>query len=122
MVNAEPRQDTVIDALKAGRFYSSSGVTLTSLRLEDGTLVVESEDAQEIRFYADRGSMRHFEKGSSASYAVREDDIYVRVELFGPGTAKAWTNPVFVETDRSRELSEEFRTWYAGQQKVLAEI
>lgn len=121
MVDAEHDRGAIIEALKAGRFYASSGVSIDSIAVEGGVLTVESADAQEIRFFSDRGSMRHRQEGRAASYTIRDEDIYVRAELYGQGAAKAWTQPVFVESERSRELSDEFRTWYLGQQKQMAE-
>jgi hypothetical protein len=66
--------------------------------------------------------MRHMAGGPRAGYTVRDEDIYVRAELYGRGAAKAWTNPVFVDTPRSRVLIHEFRTWLAGQQDYLGRI
>jgi len=66
--------------------------------------------------------MRESKRGRRAAYRIREDDVFVRAELYGSGASKAWTNPVFVETERSRALSDEFRTWYLRQQRELARI
>ncbi len=121
MVCADRSRPAIVEALKAGRFYASSGVVIDSIRLDDGVLTVESPNAQEVRFFADRGSMRARETGGSASCDVRDHDIYLRAELYGPGASKAWTQPVFVESDRSRALSDEFRAWYLGQQKLIAD-
>ncbi len=121
MVSAEPDRRAIVDALKAGRFYASSGVRIDSVRLDGNVLRVESPNAQGIRFFADRGSMRHRVMGSEAACEVREDDIYLRAELYGPGAAKAWTQPVFVKSQRSRELAQEFHDWYVAQQKEIAD-
>ncbi len=121
MVEAERSRSAIIEALKAGRFYASSGVQVESVRLEDDTLHVESSNAQEIRFFADRGCMRHRRMGRSASCEVREDDIFLRAELYGEGAEKAWTQPVFVESERSRQLADEFRNWYLRQQQAMGE-
>jgi len=115
MVQAERTEAAVIAALKAGRFYASSGVTLGSVSLDGGVLRVSSPDATQIRFIADRGAVRSTVAGSEAGYVIREDDIFVRAELIGHAGARAWTNPVFVETERSRELSANFAAWYAQQ-------
>ena len=120
VLNAERSRDGIVDALKAGRFYASSGVSIESIRVEGGVMTVESSDAEEIRFFSDRGSMRLREEGSRARYTIRDEDIYVRAELFGRGAGKAWTQPVFVESDRSRTLSDEFLNWYLAQQAAIA--
>ncbi|MBI5724217.1 MAG: CehA/McbA family metallohydrolase [Planctomycetes bacterium] len=122
MVDSARQAPAVVEALKAGRFYSSTGVVVRDIRLEGGRLTVESENAGEIRFYADRGCVRSRQEGPSATYEIGEADIFVRAELLGCGGRKAWTNAIFVETPRSRQLSDEFRTWYLKQQAALAEI
>lgn len=122
MVDAAREEGAIVAALKAGRFYASSGVRISRIAVRGGSLVVESTNAQEIRFYTDRGAMRSRRKGRCATYRIREDDIYVRAELYGTGASQAWTNPVFVDTERSRALSTEFRTWYLRQQSSLAGI
>lgn len=114
MVDADRNTSSIISALKAGRFYSSSGVSVENVTLEGNRLSVESDNAQEIRFFSDRGSMRHRQMGRSATYKIQEHDIFVRVELYGEGASKAWLNPLFVETERSRELSEQFNAWSEG--------
>jgi hypothetical protein len=121
MVAAERSRQAIIAALKAGCFYASSGVQIDSIRLDGNVLRVEAPDAQEVRFFADRGSMRHREPGPEASYEIRDEDIFVRAELYGQGATKAWTQPVLVESDRSRELADEFRAWYLREQQSMAE-
>jgi len=121
MVNADRSRQGIVEALKAGRFYASSGVQVDSIRLDGNVLSVESANAQEIRFFADRGSMRHRQLGPSASCEVQDEDIFLRAELYGEGASKAWTQPVFVESERSRELADEFRNWYLGQQKQMSQ-
>ena len=120
MVNAVRSRQAIVAALKAGRFYASSGVVIDSITLDGNVLRVESANAQEIRFFADRGSMRGRELGTGASCEVHDNDIYLRAELYGQGASKAWTQPVFVESERSRTLADEFRNWYLGQQKLIS--
>jgi predicted metal-dependent phosphoesterase TrpH len=121
MVDAERSRRSIVEALKAGRFYASSGVRINSIAVEGSALRIESADAQEIRFFADRGSMRGRRMGTSASCEIQDNDIFLRAELYGDGARKAWTQPVFVESERSRELADEFRNWYLGQQKQISE-
>jgi hypothetical protein len=121
MVDADRSRESIVAALKAGRFYASSGVRIESIAVAENALRIEAADAQEIRFFADRGSMRGRGMGSSASCEIRDDDIFLRAELYGEGARKAWTQPVFVESERSRELADEFRNWYLEQQKQISE-
>jgi len=112
MVSAPPEAGAIVGALKAGRFYASTGVALEEVRLEDGVLRVRAGDAQRIRFVADRGCVRLAAPGPEAAYAIGEADSYVRVELLGAAGARAWLNPLFVETEASERLRGEFRSWY----------
>jgi len=121
MVNSKKRKTSILNALKKGCFYSSTGVYIKDIFLDKNILNVESENACEIIFIADRGSIRHKEKGKKASYEIRDEDIYVRVELFGKGRERAWLQPLFVNSKRSKELALEFRTWYLNQQKLISQ-
>jgi len=112
MVNAAPDEHAILAALKAGRFYASTGVRIDALAVHEGVLSVRADNAQCIRFIAERGQVRAETQGPQAQYALRDDDVYVRVELHGAGATKAWTNPVFVESAASRALVEEFRTQF----------
>ncbi|MCX7005197.1 MAG: CehA/McbA family metallohydrolase [bacterium] len=112
MVNAAPNEQAILAALKAGRFYASTGVQIDVLAMREGVLSVQADNAQLIRFIAERGQVRAETQGTHAQYAVRADDVYVRIELFGAGASKAWTNPVFVESVASRALVEKFRSWF----------
>jgi hypothetical protein len=112
MANADRNEHSILAALKAGRFYASSGVEIESITLRDGVLTVRTNPEYLVRFIAERGQVRASLPGDRASYAVQDNDIYVRAEVFGPRAMKAWTNPVFVESDVSRALIAEFSAWY----------
>jgi predicted metal-dependent phosphoesterase TrpH len=113
MVNSDPNEAAILEALRQGRFYATTGgVTIEEIRLEDGTLHVRAPGAKLIRFIAERGTVRKMVKAEEASYQVQEKDVYVRVECWGCGLDRAWLNPVFVEGEVSQTLSDRFRNWY----------
>lgn len=89
----------ILEALKAGRFYASTGVTIESITLTDSTLQVVAPNAEEIRFVAKWGAVRAFCEGPKASYTIAGNEAYVRVECYGRGKQAAWTQPVFVEAE-----------------------
>jgi phosphoglycolate phosphatase-like HAD superfamily hydrolase len=101
MVDAERDDAAILDALKSGRFYSSSGVTLDDIRLEGHTLHVESNNAESIRFIVRSGCVAEHAAGPAASYEIRPNDVYVRVELHGTGGRRAWSNPFIVASEAS---------------------
>ncbi|MEK7411806.1 MAG: CehA/McbA family metallohydrolase [Planctomycetota bacterium] len=111
MVNAERQTDSIVSALKSGRFYATTGVQLHTIQLDaDGVLTVAGADVEEIRIYVRHGELRQHTKNSSTRYQLREDDVYVRVVAYSAGTAAAWTNPIFVESDASRRVTSTFAT------------
>lgn len=115
MVDSEKDEASVLAALKAGRFYASTGVEIRNVQLDGNRLHVVAPDAQVIRFVAERGQVRHRADGREAVYEIRPTDVYVRVEAYGAGMARAWTNPVFLQGEESDALREDFRNWYLKQ-------
>jgi len=96
----ERTRASVVDALANGRFYSSTGVHITSVTVEDGAVHVEAPDAQRICFYGQWGCLVHREDGSAVTYkAGGREGNYVRAECWGQGGRCAWTQPIFVSRD-----------------------
>lgn len=111
MVDAEREPQAVLAALHAGRFYASTGVALSALELADGVLTVAADEACEIRFMVERGTLRQRSVGTSASYRLRPGDGYVRIELRGALGRCAWTNPVWCDDDASCKRLAENGIW-----------
>ncbi len=86
-------------ALREGKFYASTGVSIKAIRVEGQMVHVETENAQSIHVYSDHSRLQHVVDGSGLEFEVREDFPwhYVRIECYGPGDAMAWTQPFFVE-------------------------
>ena len=114
-VMAERDEASIIEALKAGKFYASTGIEVKAISIQDGVWTVDAPDAHLIRFIVERGQVRSQVRGSQASYKIQEKDVYVRVEIYGTGMQRAWLNPVFVENDHSRAFHQEFSAWYEKQ-------
>jgi hypothetical protein len=70
------------------------------MRLEDDEIFVESSEARSIAFISNTalGMKLTAEEGSlkDASYAMKGQEIYVRVEITDKLSRKAWSNPIFV--------------------------
>ncbi|MBW3625488.1 MAG: hypothetical protein KY468_18995, partial [Armatimonadetes bacterium] len=112
--------DSLMEAIRAGRFYASTGVTIQGMRREGETWTIESEDADRIRFIGSDGKLLALadaasgvymfkqagaigteplmpsEIGLAARYRFTGDEGYVRCELVGRGGRMAWTQPVWV--------------------------
>ncbi len=100
MVKARERsKDAVMDALRAGAFYSSRGPALESVGMKGGKVFVECPGAAEVRFICQRstGGRIVLDGASRAEYALKGTEKYVRVELADASGKKAWTNPFWLE-------------------------
>ena len=102
---AENTPASVVDALRSGSFYASTGVEITDVSVADGELRVTTADAQRIQFIGQHGTYRQTTDGPAASFTLPTDGeqakglLYVRAECYGSGGATAWTQPVFVTAD-----------------------
>ena len=110
--------DGVIEALRDGRFYASTGVTLRDVGVSDeGRRIVIRSDADSIRWIVRDGRLAHVTPGGDGSlslaelaeaprlnrpwqtFRVPDEMVYVRAELVGGNGRRAWTQPFFIERD-----------------------
>ncbi|MBO7747313.1 CehA/McbA family metallohydrolase [Paenibacillus sp. MWE-103] len=94
------KQDAVIDAMKAGRYYSSNGPEIRDLRVEDGYLKVTCSDVKFIKFITHPFNGRTiFNRDASpvreGAFRLDGGEVYVRVECVDYEGNVAWSNPVF---------------------------
>lgn len=92
-------QRAIAEALKRGRFYSSTGPEIFRYEIIDNTVIVECSEVVQIDFvtYQRRGhSVRVPEGLCIASYRLHGDEAYVRVQCTDRSGHRAWTNPIFL--------------------------
>lgn len=95
--------EAVLDALRAGRSYASTGVAIQSASVEGATLTVRAAGAQRIRFVTRWGAIQHSVDGPEARWSVpasadaRDRLMYVRAECYGAGGRAAWTQPFWIQ-------------------------
>ncbi|HDP35594.1 MAG TPA: phosphoesterase [Candidatus Hydrogenedentes bacterium] len=100
MVFAEGRRTSqLIEAMRSGCFYVSTGVRIDAIEAEGRRLRIRSADTECFRVYRDHGRMLTSEEGRELNYELPDCDplTYVRVECHGFGARMAWTQPFFVE-------------------------
>jgi len=97
----------VIEALRHGRFYASTGVSITTVGTTDAEGVCQVvSDGDEIHWIANGGVIIKKTIGGQSSVSVRElqqaelpdGDRYVRAECLGAGARTAWTQPFWLQT------------------------
>ncbi|OGF52583.1 MAG: hypothetical protein A2497_00500 [Candidatus Firestonebacteria bacterium RifOxyC12_full_39_7] len=102
MVKAKDKtESSIIQALKAGEFYSSNGPLFEDISLESGTITVKSAlPCREIRFIAkgQRGKQEATRDNKGITEAVYKPETkiaYCRIELVDMTGNKAWSNPIW---------------------------
>ncbi len=100
MVQSESKDAaSILNAMRAGRFYASTGVTIDAIQVRDTTIHVATRDAQRIVASVDYGRRVAQIDGPAFEFTVPGDleCTYVRLECYGPGESMAWTQPFFIE-------------------------
>jgi len=87
-------KDTLRDALRRGAFYVSTGLEI-ECGMRAGTIWVRIMEPAAIRFVDASRSMLAVFSGTSASYAIRGNEGYVRLECESGGR-RAWSQPFWI--------------------------
>lgn len=90
----------VLDALKAGAFYSTTGPRIEDVVVDGGQIQVRCSPAVSITFMAQRWRGRRVvaEPGKrllEACYELTGTERYVRIEIADAHGGTAWTNPMY---------------------------
>ncbi len=102
MIKAEELTlDAVMDALRKGAYYASTGPEFTDVRIEDGVVKVECSPVRKIQFYATAPHGRQFiaedEPLTSGEFAPRPAVKYVRVEITDAEGKQAWSPVLYFD-------------------------
>lgn len=92
----EPTPAAVVQALRDGRCYASSGVTLEAIEWDGTTLRVVAPNADRIAFVGKHGRWLHWVNADRAEYRPRGDEGYIRVEAYGRHGSAAWSQPLWL--------------------------
>jgi hypothetical protein len=117
---AEKTQEAVLDALRTGTFYGSTGPTIHGVEVTDGEVIVRCSPAAAVTLYTGRARGSRANAGrlgypNGATVVERTDDglithirlerpwrkPYGRVEVLDAAGHRAWTNPLWIETTAS---------------------
>lgn len=85
----------VVDALRNGRFYPSTGVTIRDIRVDGRRIRIETDNARRIVALKQVGQRFAYADDRVLEVEVPEDAIYARFECWGDGERFAWTQPFF---------------------------
>lgn len=97
MVNAEKNVKSILQALKNGSFYSSTGPLITDFYVDNGVAFVKAENCVNIRFCADKHPTKMFRNVTEASFDLNDKYEYIRAVVTDKDGRQAWTNPIFLK-------------------------
>ena len=86
----------VVEALRQGRFYASTGVTITDICVDGNCVRVETADAERVVAIMRDGRRLKVSDGPRIEVEAPVSAGYVRFECWGSGEKFAWTQPFFV--------------------------
>jgi hypothetical protein len=98
----ERTPSAVVEALRTGRFYASTGVKITAIQTEGNRIHIETTNAERIVAHTKWGHREAVVDAPEITLDVPEHLPYVRFECWGRGEQFAWTQPFFT-TPPSRE-------------------
>ncbi len=97
--------ESIVAALREGRCYASTGVTITSIGVHGRHIAVETRNADSIAAITNWGWRAQTFEGPAATFRVPDefavDMTYVRFECFGRGESMAWTQPFFIDKEET---------------------
>ena len=96
MVAAELSQQDIVESLKQGRHYSSSGGVFHDIRLDNQTLIIDCAPTQSIMISGagHTALSQHGHNMTHASFDLSSfNSPWFRVTLFNKDGTRAWSNP-----------------------------
>jgi PHP-associated len=90
---------SIVDALREGRCYASSGVVIDTIDTDETTITVRARNAQRVIAYSDHQKQVRAVDGDVLTIEVPDQPpyTYLRFECCGKGEQRAWTQPFFIE-------------------------
>ena len=91
----------IMEGLEAGRFYASTGVSLSDLQVDDQGIEIAIQQEPTFKytthFIGDGGRLLSKAHGLKARYRFQGGERYVRARVVDSMGTMAWTQPVWVD-------------------------
>ncbi|HTL51218.1 MAG TPA: CehA/McbA family metallohydrolase [Planctomycetota bacterium] len=92
----------VVDALKHGRCYGSTGVKIDSIEVDGSIVTLHAANADRIDVISAYSEILQSVRGSRLTFDAAEVPYnYIRLECFGAHGSKAWTQPFAIQGGQS---------------------
>jgi hypothetical protein len=86
----------IIDNIRSGNFYASTGVILTGYKVTGNSIDISSMNGDSIIFSGRYGEILKSVSGKSGKYKIRGNEYYVRAKIINSEGKAAWTQPVSI--------------------------
>lgn len=104
MVEADKNYESIISAIKNGKFYASTGPTILDYRICGREISIKTTPVERIIFYS---NMRHckniYSKDGSeivnGSYILQGEEYYVWAKVIDKYGKTAWVQPIFIDSN-----------------------
>lgn len=96
---SERTADSILDAIKMGSFYASTGIFLESIEVENSTIKIELKHTNipaKFTFIGHGGKILQQVIGTSGKYTITGNENYVRAFISREDGAMAWTQPFWL--------------------------
>jgi len=93
--------DALVESLKTGAFYSSTGMHIHNIEIEGDEIFVECDPAEKILASGNGARYRRedSENATSARFSLERyhEHGFVRITVIGKDGTKAWSNPIWLD-------------------------
>jgi hypothetical protein len=90
-------KETIKDNILRGNFYASTGIILKDYQIDQGNIIIDTENGSRITFIGFMGRVLSTVNGSRATYKPTGNEVYVRIKVTADDGKMAWTQPVFIK-------------------------
>jgi hypothetical protein len=102
----ERSPEAILAALRSGRFYASTGVTLDRIELEDAVVRVEAADAEALAVVVEAERRLVWIEGTELTFDTSIcPGAYFRIEAYGRADRRAWSQPFFMGGERAERIA-----------------
>jgi hypothetical protein len=90
-------KETIKDNILRGNFYASTGIILKDYQIDQGNIIIDTENGSKISFIGYLGRVLSIVTSSRATYKPTGNEVYVRIKVTGADGKMAWTQPLFLK-------------------------
>ena len=90
-------REYLLNSLRRGAFYASTGAEFTRLSVSGRTISAEAPPGSVLRFLGRGGRLLKITNSFIGSYQVAGDEGYVRIESIRDDGARAWSQPFYLD-------------------------